>query len=153
MAALERLTERALASIAFEGATGRNWPGGLHRAICALCGHLARNPLFARLVFVELFESGAEGLRLRARVIAEVTESLRTSAPARQRPSELAAEASVGAIWEVIHHHVANDATDRLLDIAPQLSFLALAPVLGAPEAVRAICCEHARIRAGTVSA
>jgi hypothetical protein len=90
-------------------------------------------------------------VRLRASVIAEVAERLRASAPAEQRPSELAAEASVGAVWAVVHHHVMHGATDRLPRVAPQLSFMALAPVLGAEETVRAICAEHAFLQSTTV--
>jgi hypothetical protein len=48
----------------------------------------------------------------------------------------------VGAIWAVIHHHVTHGAVGRLPRIAPQLSFMALAPVLDAQEAVNAICAE-----------
>jgi AcrR family transcriptional regulator len=153
MAALQRLTERALASLARAGAVGQDWPGGLHRAVCALCDYLVRNPLHARLAFVEVFAPGTEGVRLRVSVIAEVAERLRASATAEQRPSELAAEASVGAIWAVIHHHVTHGAVGRLPRIAPQLSFMALAPVLDAQEAVNAICAEHARMQSTTVSA
>jgi AcrR family transcriptional regulator len=153
MAALERLTERALSCLLRVGAAGQGWPGGLHRAICALCDYLARNPLHARLAFVEVFAPGTEGVRLRVSVIAEVAERLRASAPAEQRPSELAAEASVGAVWAVIHHHVTHEAADRLPGIASQLSFMALAPVLGAQEAVQAICAEHTHMHSTTVSA
>jgi hypothetical protein len=105
------------------------------------------------LAFVEVFAPGTEGVRLRVSVIAEVAERLRASATAEQRPSELAAEASVGAIWAVIHHHVTHGAVGRLPRIAPQLSFMALAPVLDAQEAVNAICAEHARMQSTTVSA
>ena len=150
-AALERLTDRALAHAAAAGTDGRDWPGGLHRVLCALCALLAGNPRFARLAFVEMFAPGPDGVRLRARVMGELAKRLRASAPAGQRPNDLAAEASVGAVWGILHHHVAHDATDRLPDIAPQLSFMVLAPVLGAQTAAQAIHAEHALMQAASV--
>jgi AcrR family transcriptional regulator len=152
-ASLERMTTRALDYAAPAGADDRDWPGGVHRAICALCGYLAGNPPLARLAFVEVLAPGPGGVLLRARAIAEVAKSLRASAPAGQRPSEMAAEASVGAIWGIVHHHVAHGATDRLPDIAPQLSFMVLAPVLGAQAAAQAIHAEHAVMQAASVDA
>jgi AcrR family transcriptional regulator len=152
-AALERLTNRALAYAVPAGAHGRDWPGGLHRALCALCGLLAGNPRFARLAFVEVFAPGPDGVRLRSHVMGEIAKRLRASAPAWQRPSELAAEASVGAVWGILYHHVAHGASDRLPDIAPQLSFMVLAPVLGAQAAAKAIRAEHARMHGAPVVA
>ena len=80
-----------------------------------------------------------------------LADLLRASAPAGQRPSELVAEASVGAVWGIVHHEVALGATQRLPDIAPQLSFMVLAPVLGAENAAQAIRAEQARMQAATV--
>lgn len=142
-AVLDRLTARALA---FADADGRDWPSDLHQGLCALCAYLAGNPPLARLAFVEVLTQGPEGVRWRARAMAEVAEGWRASAPAGQQPSELAAEASVGAVWGIIQHYVARGATRQLPDIAPQLSFMALAPVLGAEAAVRAIVAEHSRM-------
>lgn len=148
MGAVEHLTNRALSDAATASSAGADWPGGVHRALSALCAYIAVDPLFARLAFVEVFALGPDGVRFRETGMARLTESFRASAPGAQRPSRLAAEASVGAIWGVVHHHVANGASNRLPSIAPQLSFLALAPALGAQAAVRAILAEHAEMRA-----
>jgi hypothetical protein len=146
MAALEHLTNRAHAYVAPAGAAGRDWPTAVHRALSALCVYIAADPLFARLAFVAVFALGPEGVRFREAVLERLTESFRASARGVQRPSRLAAEASVGAIWGVVHHHVAHGASNRLPDIAPQLSFMALAPTLGAEAAVQAILAEHAQM-------
>lgn len=147
IAALEERTERALAYAATASAGGRDWPGGLYRALSALCAYLAADPLFARLAFVEVFALGPVGLRCRTRVMTNVAEGFRASAPAARRPSPLVAEASLGAAWGIVHQHVAHSATHRLPQIAAQLSFMALAPSLGAQNAVHAIREEHARIQ------
>jgi AcrR family transcriptional regulator len=150
IAALERLAERALARAAPAGAAARTWPGGLHRALCSLCASIAADPVLARLGFVEVFAPGPDGMLCRERVIAGVAESLRISAPAGQRPSELAAEASVGAVWGIVHHHVALGRAHQLPRIAGVLSYLALAPAIGAERAVQAIAAEHEAMRDGS---
>jgi len=149
IAALERLTERALAHAVPAGRAARSWPGGLHRALCSLCASFAADPVLARLGFVEVFAPGPDGMLYRERSVAAIAESLRISAPARQRPSELAAEASIGAVWGVMHHHVALGRAHQLSSIAGVLSYLALAPAIGAEQAVQAIAAEHEAMRDG----
>lgn len=144
LAALDLLIRRAIAHALREGATADSWPGGLHRALVAFCTSVARDPAFAKLGFVELFAPGTPGLRFRARLIVAVADRLRRSAPAAgQRPSELAAEASVGAALGIIHHHIATGRANQLTRVAPTLSFLMLAPAIGAPAAIDAIQAEH----------
>ena len=147
IAVLERLTERALAHAVPAGAAARTWPGGLHRAMCALCTDIAADPVVARLGFIEVFAPGPDGMLCRERAIAGIAESFRASAPVGQRPSELAAEASVGAVWGVVHRHVASGRGRELARIAPTLSYLALAPAIGAEQAVQAIAAEHELMR------
>jgi AcrR family transcriptional regulator len=148
VAALERFSERALANAVTAGVGARSWPGGLHRAVCSLCADIGTDPVLARLGFVEVFAPGPDGMRYRERSVAAIAESLRISAPAGQRPSELAAEASIGAVWGVIHHHVALGRAHQLPSIAGVLSYLALAPAIGAEQAVDAIVAEREAMRA-----
>ena len=145
-ATLEHFTGSALAHAAAAGQAGRTWPGGLYRAINELCAYIATDPVFARLGFVQVFEPGLDGMRRRAHVIADVAGALRASAPAEQRPSELSAEASVGAVWGIVYRYVAAGRARELQQIAPTLSFLSLAPAVGAARAVREIAAEHARM-------
>jgi hypothetical protein len=116
--------------------------------MCALCAHIATEPVLARLGFIEVFALGPDGMLCRERAIAGIAESFRASAPAGQRPSELAAEASIGAVWGVIHHHVALGRARQLPSIAGVLSYLALAPAIGAERAVEAIVAEREAMRA-----
>lgn len=149
LAALEDLIQRTLVWALRQGATAKSWPAGLHRVLLAFCASVARDPAFAKLGFVELFAPGIPGVRFRTRLIAAVAERLRRSAPSRQRPSELAAEASVGAALGIIHHHIATGRARQLPQVVPTLSFLVLAPAIGAPAAVSAIQAEQAQVGAG----
>ena len=147
--AFEHDTGRALAQAVSAGTAGRTWPGGLHRALSALCAQIAADPASARLQFIEILSLGLDGMHCRARIIDGIARDFLASAPDGQRASVLAAEASVGAIWGIIQRHVVSDRADRLPPITPTLSYLALAPALGAQQAVEAIALEQARVRAG----
>jgi AcrR family transcriptional regulator len=146
MAALERLTYRGLAYVAPARAAALDWPGGIHRELYALCVYIAADPVFARLGFVEVFAPGPAGIRFREAIIGGLVEIFRGNAPAAQRPGELVAEASVGAICGIVHQHVASGHAHLLPQAAGTLSFLALAPAIGARQAVEAITAEHARM-------
>ncbi|MGH2903618.1 MAG: TetR/AcrR family transcriptional regulator [Solirubrobacteraceae bacterium] len=148
-ATLERLTQRGLALVRPARLAGQDWPGAIHRALHALCGYVAADPVFARLGFVEVFAPGPDGVRFRELMMTGLTEVFRASAPDAQRPPELAAQASVGAIWGIVHQHVAGGHAELLPGVAGTLSFLALAPAIGAEQAVAAIVAEHARMRDG----
>jgi hypothetical protein len=45
------------------------------------------------------------------------------------------AEAITGGIWQVLHHYIEKDSTAALPGVAPQLTYFALAPFLGAEQA------------------
>ncbi len=138
LAARELRARRALADAARVGA-GRGWQDGVHRALAALCAGIARQPALAGLVLTEVVAPGQAGMRCRTRLIAAAADRLRASIPAAERPGELAAEASVGAIWGILEHHVATGRVRALPHAIPTLSLLAIAPAIGAPAAVEAI--------------
>jgi AcrR family transcriptional regulator len=147
IAALEHYTSRALAYVAPAGAASSTWFGGLHRALHAFCSYVAADPVFARMGFIEVFAPGPDGVLCRERLLAGGVEGFRASAPAGQCPSELAAEASVGAIWGIVHRHVATGRAHQLPSTAGVLSYLALAPAIGAQQAVEEITAEQERMR------
>jgi len=143
---VETLTGRAVAKAMREGWQAETWAGGVYRTIAALCADLARNRPFARLAFIEVFAPGPEGMVRREALVNQIVKLLRDAAPPGQAPSELEAEASVGAIWGVMHHHVAGGEAERLPQVAGTLAFLALAPSLGSAPAIEEIAAEQGRI-------
>jgi AcrR family transcriptional regulator len=144
LAALERRIAEATQSAASQ-ATGQSWAGDVYHAITALCSRIARDPTLAKLAFVEVVETGPSGIRCREGIVKTIAESFEASAPPPQRPGELAAEASVGAVWGVLHHYVTSGRPHELPRIGATLSYLALAPAVGAPVAIEAIRQEQAR--------
>lgn len=145
LAACELRAGRLFGEAFRAGASASSWQGGIHRASVALCVDIARQPALARLPLAELVAAGQEGMRCRERLIAAAAERLRATAPPEQRPAELAAEASAGAIWGILEHHVAAGRARSLPHAAATLSLLAIAPAVGVPAAVEAIRREQQR--------
>lgn len=142
LATIEMLSDRILATAAPCYLTADDWASGVHRMIASLCQHLARDPTFASLAFLEGFSPDPGAIRWRSELIAKLATMLRREAPTAQQPSRFAAEASVGAMWGVIQHFVAVGRGAQLPIAAPVLSYIALAPALGGAAAVDLIVAE-----------
>lgn len=130
---------RALAEAGRLAAAGRSWQGGVQWILASLCAQIASRPELSRLTLVEIAAAGQEGMRCKSRLTAAAANRLHASAPPEHRPGELATEASVGAIWGILEHHVVTGRTQALRHAIPTLSLLALAPPVGAPAAVEAV--------------
>lgn len=119
-----------------------SWAGDVQRTIAGLCAQVASSPLFARLLFVEPFAAGAPGIACRERLIDRAAGRMRCGAPSYAHLSEPEAVASVGAVWGVLCHCVTDDKAQAARRLAPTLSYLALAPAVGARQALNAISAE-----------
>lgn len=142
LATLETLSDRTLTAAAPVYFTAEDWASGVHHMIAGLCWHLARDPTFAGLAFLEVFSPGPEAIQWRSEMIAKLAAKLRRGAPPTRQPSEFEAEASIGAMWGVIHHFVATGRGAQLPTAAPALSYLALAPALGGSAAIDLIAAQ-----------
>jgi AcrR family transcriptional regulator len=147
LATLETLSGRTLAAAEPFYLAAEDWVSGVHRMIDSLCRHLAADPTFADLAFLEVFSPDPEAIRWRSEMIAKLAAMLRRGAPLAQRPTVFAAEASIGAMWGVIHHFVATGRGTQLPLAAPVLSYLVLAPALGGAAAVDVIVAEAGEAR------
>jgi AcrR family transcriptional regulator len=147
LGAFELCGLEALLAAATASRHATTWPGGVRSAITALLDHISAHPFLGRLAFVEIFSVGLSGIERRSRLLERFTEQLVQHLPHSQQPSELVAEAIVGAIWAVIHDYVVRGQVRRLGELADQATYLALAPVIGHEAAVllligdpRAVC-------------
>jgi AcrR family transcriptional regulator len=147
LATLEMLSARTLAAAEPFYLTAEDWASGIHRMMAKLCQYLAGDPDFANLAFREVFSPGPEAIQWRSEMIAKLAALLRQGAPPQQRPTVFAAEASIGAMWGVIHHFVASGSGDQLPIAAPVLSYLALAPAIGGAAALDAIISPSTQAR------
>jgi AcrR family transcriptional regulator len=153
LATLEMLSGRTLTASAPFFLMADDWASGIHHMITSLCQHIACDPTFADLAFLEVFSPGPEAIQWRSEMITKLATRLRREAPPGQQPSEFAAEASVGAMWGVIHHFVATGRGAQLPIAAPVLSYIALAPALGGAAAIDAIVAESGEVEDAVVGA
>jgi AcrR family transcriptional regulator len=138
LAALEVRTAEML-EYAAGHTLGKGWPEDVSRAVNALCLRIADDPAFVALAFIEVFGAGTSAMRGQGEMAAIIAERFCASAPPAQRPRQLAAEASVGAVWALLRHNVASGKARQLQRGAPTLSYLMLAPAIGSPAAVEAV--------------
>ena len=135
LAALEVRTSAALEKAAL-AADGASWSTGVCRAIACLCEEVAKDPVFAKIAFVEAFSSGEEGLHRREDIMKGITERFLGSAPR-----------DIDAIWGILHYHVTSGRARQLPRSVPTLCLLALAPVGGRSAAGETTREEQARWR------
>jgi len=138
LAALEQHAGEALAQAARAQGAGRTGPGGVYRAVTALCDHVAGDDFLARVCLADDFPNGPNGERARGRLTSAVAELLGDGAEPGKLQSSLFAETTTGAVWSLFHHHVVRDWSLRR-QVAASLSYMALAPVVGASVTLRAI--------------
>jgi len=147
MATLEVLSDRTLTAAEPSYLTAEDWASGVHRMVARLCRQLAGDPDFANLAFREVLSPGPEADRWRSGMVAKLAADLRRGAPPEQRPTVFAAEASIGAMWGVIHHLVVSGSVEELPIATPVLSYLVLAPAIGGAAAVAAMVAPPAKAR------
>jgi AcrR family transcriptional regulator len=142
LAAVEDRICGVLAKVADSYRAAQDWPEAIRQAVGTLCEQIGGDPVFARAGFVEVFAPAA--MQWRAGLISRITTAYYASAPADSTVSELEVEASVGAIWGLLHHYISTGRRRRLPAMADLLAYIALAPVLGGQEAVEAI--QHGEV-------
>ncbi|MGH2903809.1 MAG: TetR/AcrR family transcriptional regulator [Solirubrobacteraceae bacterium] len=137
--ALDRLGLEALVCAARAFQDGGRGLAGVYRGIATLMAHLATHPVLVQVAFVEIFALGPAGFARRERLLGQFTDQLMRVLPKSQAPSRLAAEASVGAAWGIIHHSVTAGTLRALPDLADDVAYIALAPAIGGEAAVQVI--------------
>jgi AcrR family transcriptional regulator len=144
LAALEQRAGEAFAEAARAKVAARSWPGGVYRVIAALCEQVAADAFLAKVCLGDDFPPGPNGALARQRLMAAIMELLCDGTPRSVRPAGLTGEASAGAVWGLFHHHIVRTWVLRR-QISATLSYLALAPAVGAAKAIAAIQSEQTR--------
>jgi AcrR family transcriptional regulator len=143
LGALELLGLEALACVQRASLAGEDWATGVHRGVAALMDHLASTPLLGRLACIEAFAVGPSAIQRRTQLMGRFTDLLRRGAPESNRPTELSADATVGAIWRIVHHHVTHGRVQLLPGLVDHIAYMALAPTIGAEHAAEVILSER----------
>jgi len=136
--ALELYTYEALARAGGARASGSSWADGLYRAAAAICADVANDPVLAGLCFGEIHAAATEGALCRERLVQAITRRLRKDAPGAWLVDDLALEASIGAVWGILHHCVATGRAWQAHQAVAVAAYLLTAPITGPQAAVPA---------------
>src|SRR5665213_868469 len=100
----------------------------------------ASDPDSARLAFVDAPGLGPDADGVREQMIQGGVDLYSRRAPAARTPSPAVGHAVVGASWGLLHDHLeGRDGDLRTSVLCEQMSYLAIAPVLGSEQSVRSI--------------
>lgn len=148
-AAGELEARRAFAQAKMHAATVHSPASRVHHILTHLCLQLDSYPELTQLCFPGMSVSGPMRIRSHERIMAEMGGLVSGIPWGSSEQVDFNLEASVGAVWGVLDEAVATDSLSRLGSSAPTISFLALAPQIGAQAAADAIldaeCCTGSR--------
>lgn len=116
------------------------WPGAVRVALEALCAFMAAEPDFAYLREVEVYAVGPDAVAQRDRAREEIVQLLRTVATPEQEFDRVAVEATLGAFQSLLYGRILEGRLRDLAEVPPLVTYLALAPMLGAEAAYEAAC-------------
>lgn len=120
-----------------------SWPEAVQAGVRALVGFCAAHPGLVRLTFVDVFDSG-NGVAERLRGLMDGFLKVMTrGVPDPQRAPAIAAEAILGAVWSILSSYAPHDRLRYLPCLVDHLTYLILAPYIGARAAVEAIEDSH----------
>ena len=137
MAAYNQMGGEMAAYAADIALTEEEWPRAVRAALAAVMWRIASDDVFAQVAFVQVFAVGPSGVTSRSELMARFSELLLRRSPPNERPSELAAEAIVGAVWQLVHHYVVRGAARRLPMLTDLATYLVLVPTLGGEGAMQ----------------
>jgi hypothetical protein len=123
----------------FEGST---WPERSWRAGLAFARFLETNPLIAHVGFIEAYAVGPRAVQRVEDSHMAFTMFLQEGyqfAPHTSPPGQLALEAIVAAIFEIVYHEARRGRTAQLSGMTGHVVFLCLTPFLGTEETNRFI--------------
>jgi AcrR family transcriptional regulator len=115
----------------FSGAT---WPERHWEAGRAFTHFLERNPLVARVGFVEAYAVGpgaAQRLEDSQAAFAMLMQEGYQYVPPDAAPSRVVLEAVIAAIFEIVYDRARDSGEPRLPELLPHMTFLVLAPFIG----------------------
>ncbi|HEX5984705.1 MAG TPA: TetR/AcrR family transcriptional regulator [Solirubrobacterales bacterium] len=107
-------------------------PEALGAALRALTEHVAQDPMYARLAFLEMMTAGPPALDCSEEAMNGVLSFVESSEGSKELWSKVprvVLEAAAGGIWFVIQREVAHGRDDSLPEKAPELARLALLPL------------------------
>jgi AcrR family transcriptional regulator len=143
LAAVELRVEEALAEAVHARERAEGWAGGVYRVIATLCERTGSDAFLAKACRMDDGPSGESAVRSQQRLTAAILDLVEDGAPV-PGSKPIAREASANALWGLFYRHNVRDWVLRRR-VAATLSYMLLAPAIGAPAALAAIQDEQRR--------
>ncbi len=118
---------------AFE--TAPTWPQAIRAGLHALLLHLSAQPAFARLALTEMMSAGKLAQQRADQGMDAYVNFLAPASGTAPHVPLVVVQAIIGGTWNILHHEYTHGRLDRLPTLTPSLTFVVLAPFLGAAEA------------------
>jgi AcrR family transcriptional regulator len=135
LAALDMMGDELLSIAAHPDLVSTDWPRAVRRVIAELMGYLADHPLYAHTIAREAFAAGPNAVERNLELAQGIATLLTEGAPGKAQ-SRLAVDGVAGAIWHLVRCQVASERIQLLPALSDYLSYVVLAPFIGADAAV-----------------
>ncbi|HEY4452481.1 MAG TPA: TetR/AcrR family transcriptional regulator [Solirubrobacteraceae bacterium] len=139
LAVLDEFVREAIDTVRPQMQAASSWAHAVHRTVTAFVEFLVAHQALLRIAFIELFEVGPGMVGRMTRSVEAVTRLLTEPGPVPQRAPAIAPEAVTGALWGIICTFVAGNRLARLPALVDQMTFVVLAPYIGAKAAIEAV--------------
>jgi AcrR family transcriptional regulator len=141
MAALDMVGDGLLGIAADPELSSGDWPVAVRRVLAHLLSHLGTHPLYARTIAQEAFAAGSEAMRRTLEIADGIATLLTEGAPAAAG-NRFAVQGIAGALMHTVRCQVLGGRIGVLGVLSDHLSYVVLAPFIGAQAALEAISSE-----------
>jgi len=138
LAALDMISDELLAIAADPELVSEEWSRAVRRVLGELMRYLADHPLHARTLAQEGFYAGAAAVQRIVELFASIATLLTEGAP-EQAQCQLIDDAVAGALLHTIRCQVIDGRVQLLAALSDHLSYVVLAPFIGADAAVEIV--------------
>jgi AcrR family transcriptional regulator len=139
LAVLDEFVGEAIQAVELSIEDASSWPQSVHVAVRALVEYFAAHEGLSHLAFIDIFDVGPGMVGRMTRSIEDFTRLLDELGPEAKRGPLVAREAVTGAIWGIVSSYTERDRVRQLPRLVDQLTFIVLAPYIGAKPAMETI--------------
>jgi|NGEPerStandDraft_6_1074524.scaffolds.fasta_scaffold04107_10 AcrR family transcriptional regulator len=139
LAVLDEFVADAMKAVKASIDDAASWPQAVHIAVRTLIEYFAAHEGLSRLAFIDIFDVGPGMIGRMTHSIEDFTKLLDDLGPEARRGPLVAREVVTGAIWGIVSSYTAHDRVRQLPRLVDQLTFIVLAPYIGAKPAMETI--------------
>jgi AcrR family transcriptional regulator len=134
LAALDMLGEQLMELASDPDLRSPEWPYAVRRTIGEMMRYLADRPIYAQTIAGGVFAAGPEAIERNVRLAQAIAARLTEGAPS-QAHSKLVVQGVAGALSHTVRCQVASGQIQLLSVLSDYLTYIVLAPFLGAEQA------------------